>query len=65
MLLKAIWNPTFRVQYIIYTIYKDKSSNSDVKMSQSNNPERSSFMDSKQSEGTYSDSDSKRDQSEQ
>ncbi|CAD8164655.1 unnamed protein product [Paramecium pentaurelia] len=43
----------------------DKSSNSDVKISSSNNPERSSFMESKQSEGTYSDSDSKRDQSEQ
>ncbi|CAD8093566.1 unnamed protein product [Paramecium sonneborni] len=42
----------------------DKSSNSDLKVSTSNNPERSSFMESKQSD-TYSDSDSKRDQSEQ
>ncbi|CAK87330.1 unnamed protein product (macronuclear) [Paramecium tetraurelia] len=42
----------------------DKSSNSDLKVSSSNNPERSSFVESKQSD-TYSDSDSKRDQSEQ
>lgn len=42
----------------------DKSSSSDIKVSSSNLQEKSSFMDSKRSDDTFSDSESHRDQSE-
>lgn len=54
--MKSYYQSAVKIQ----KINQDKSSNSDVKVSSSNNPERSSYMESKQSDG-YSDSDSRRD----